>query len=478
MKKYNSLFFIVLFFLIGVFSCSKNSSQPSNVIYPAPGDISLNLTVNPSTIGLAIPSTFTGLSYETSSLTKSNYFNTANTVFINLIKNLGNGILRIGGNSSDKTIWSNALRLNSGATDSLFKDDVDRYFQFANAVGWKTMFGINVGTGSLTQASSEASYVTQSASNNLLYFELGNEPDIYHSNGLRPSTYSVSDYETDFNHFYQSIITATPSSQFSGPTSAYNTNGFTIPFANNEHANIKLLTQHYYAMGPAGDTSVTITRLLMNDATLTNNATLLNNTAQSYHINYRIAECNSVYNGGQNGVSNTLASALWGADYMFTLASLGCNGVNFHGGGSGPYTPIAFSNNIFTARPLYYGMLAFKIASQGTFIQNNFTPGTNINCKIYSVLGNDGNYYITIINKDLTNQAFIKITGLPISHTNQIIRLNAASVNSTDSIKLGNSMVDANGNWSNSSTETAGTDNTSYQLRVPASSVAIIIVNK
>jgi len=270
MKKYNSLFFIVLFFLIGVFSCSKNSSQPSNVIYPAPGDISLNLTVNPSTIGLAIPSTFTGLSYETSSLTKSNYFNTANTVFINLIKNLGNGILRIGGNSSDKTIWSNALRLNSGATDSLFKDDVDRYFQFANAVGWKTMFGINVGTGSLTQASSEASYVTQSASNNLLYFELGNEPDIYHSNGLRPSTYSVSDYETDFNHFYQSIITATPSSQFSGPTSAYNTNGFTIPFANNEHANIKLLTQHYYAMGPAGDTSVTITRLLMNDATLTN----------------------------------------------------------------------------------------------------------------------------------------------------------------------------------------------------------------
>ena len=44
---------------------------------------------------------------------------------------------------------------------------------------------------------------------------------------------------------------------------------------------------------------------------------------------------------GKQGVSNTFASALWGAELMYQVATRGGIGINFHGGGCGWYTPFA-----------------------------------------------------------------------------------------------------------------------------------------
>ena len=49
-----------------------------------------------------IPSDFLGFSYEMSQLTdNSRYLHPDNLVLIQMMKNLGNGVLRLGGNSSD-----------------------------------------------------------------------------------------------------------------------------------------------------------------------------------------------------------------------------------------------------------------------------------------------------------------------------------------------------------------------------------------
>jgi hypothetical protein len=70
-----------------------------------------------------------------------------------------------------------------------------------------------------------------------------------------------------------------------------------------------------------------------------------------------MSEGNTCWNGGQPGVSDTLASALWVADMMLDFASFGCAGVNLHGGGSGFYTPIAGSLETgFIRRPEYFGI--------------------------------------------------------------------------------------------------------------------------
>ena len=76
----------------------------------------------------------------------------------------------------------------------------------------------------------------------------------------------------------------------------------------------------------------------------------------------------------------------------------------------------------------------------------------------------------------MSKEAYIKITGLPINHSTQLIRLNGAYITDT-SVNLGNYSSDSNGNWTNASSESAGSDATSYQLRVPKMSEVVMIVN-
>ena len=91
-------------------------------------------------------------------------------------------------------------------------------------------------------------------------------------------------------------------------------------------------------------------------------------------------------------------------------------------------------------------------------------------------MGDDGKFYITIINKDQANEAFVKITGLPINKSSQIIRLDGGGDVTSTSVKLGNAVTNANGNWINASSESAGFDINSYQIKVPKASIAILIV--
>src|SRR3546814_9938197 len=70
-----------------------------------------------------------------------------------------------------------------------------------------------------------------------------------------------------------------------------------------------------------------------------------------------MTEGNSCWNGGQPGVSDTLASALWCADAMLRFARLGWVGVNWHGGGNGHYSPIVGAPSTgFSRRPEFYGI--------------------------------------------------------------------------------------------------------------------------
>jgi len=110
-------------------------------------------------------------------------------------------------------------------------------------------------------------------------------------------------------------------------------------------------------MGPAGAPGITLDKLLAPDPKLERDLKIAMDAAHEAGLPYRMSEGNSCWNGGQPGVSDTLASALWVADMMLDFASLGCAGVNLHGGGNGFYTPIAGGLAAgFVRRPEYYGI--------------------------------------------------------------------------------------------------------------------------
>ena len=493
-QKKNDLSLLLLILTLTIFwGCSKGDipqASPTPTPTPAPtspvtasaGDVAFNVRIDSTVKGIAIPSSFIGLSYETNAAVSGKYMSSTFTKHVNLIKNLGmNGVLRIGANASDKMFWSNSNAPATPPADTVYKDQVDRFFGFANAVGWKSMFGVNVGQGTVAQATDEIKYIDQNYSSNVLYYELGNEPDYYHSWIPGKTAYTVLGYQTDFDNFYSSIHAVIPNAKISGPTTCCHLPDFAVPFVSVENSKLSQVTYHYYS----GATS--IASLLTDDANLVTNTNTLLNLSKTYNLPFRYGECNSIAGGGLAGVSNKLASALWGVDYMYITAKLGVAGVNFHGGSAGNYTPIAYGNfngvsGDVVPRPLYYGILAFSLGSKGRFIQNSATVvGGTLNCKAYTILGDDGKYYITIINKDLSSQAYVKITGLPVNHLSLVTRLIGTVVAdpaTADVVTLGNAATDANGNWINAATEKAGWDYSSYQIQVPASSIAILVISK
>jgi len=455
-------------------ACSKSHPQPNSNSQPASGDINVVFTVS-ATPGQPIPAAFTGLSFEIGSLPNTGYFNIANTTFINLVKGLGQGIIRIGGNSADKTGWTNGPRTAGTATDSLTTSDVDRLFAFAAATGWKVMFTLNLGTGSAAAAAEEAAYIYRHYSTQLLCFEIGNEPDLYNHNGLRPTTYNYAAFKTQFGDYYDTIKAAVPNAIFSGPAAASNTATWVVPFAGDEASRINMLTEHYYKMGPPTDTNVTILNLLNGNAKIIAEADAMASATTAQNMSYRIAECNSVYDGGKSGVSNVFASALWGLDYMFVLAEQGDAGVNFHGGGAGAYTPITYSNGQFGARPLYYGMLMFARAAQGDLLA--VTPGTadSVNCTAHAVVSGDGATQVVLINKDLTRNAFVTVSAGRRPSTATALRLTGPAVDSASGILLGGAGVDANGNWSPTApVENAAITDHGFTIRVPVVSAVLV----
>src|SRR5581483_12419688 len=81
----------------------------------------------------------------------------------------------------------------------------------------------------------------------------------------------------------------------------------------------------------------------------------------------RVDELGSVSCGGKAGVSNTMASALWLADALMSIAAAHADGVNLH---TFPHE----INNLFdlqkgpggvsaAVRPMYYGALLFTQAA-------------------------------------------------------------------------------------------------------------------
>jgi hypothetical protein len=188
-----------------------------------------------------------------------------------------------------------------------------------------------------------------------------------------------------------------------GPASAGSESSWTVPFGQfATKSEITLLTQHYYRANGELPTS-TAAFLITPDATLVNDLAILQTGAIGIGIPYRMSECNSFYNGGSNGVSDSYASSLWVIDYLFNCAQGGASGVNFHGGGnSAGYTPIADSSGtVVGARPEYYGILLFTLAGTGTLYPTQVSAGS-LNVTAYAVKTSIGGLNVVIVNKDLT----------------------------------------------------------------------------
>ncbi len=362
----------------------------------------------------SIDPAFAGLSYEKSSVNENPYlFTGSNSNLIGLFKLLGPSVLRVGGNSVDRNVWTPNGAGNT--TGQIAPSDVNALAAFVKAAGWQCLYGINLGgagpvpytSGSVTAATTpalaaeEVAYVASQFGSALLGIEIGNECDLYGSSYFSGTTWNLSAFETLWSQFRAAIVAQTPGVNVTGPADADNESSWTVPFGQwATKSNITLLTQHYYR-GDGQSSSSTAANLITPDATLVSDLSILNTGAKGIGIPFRMSECNSYYNGGADGISDAYCSSLWVVDFLFDCALNGCAGTNFHGGGNGDgYTPLADSGGaVVEARPEFYGILLFTLAGQGTLYTTSLSGIGSLNITAYAVKTANG-LNIVVVNKD------------------------------------------------------------------------------
>lgn len=444
------------------------------------------LTLYPDQPLAVVPADFTGLSYESSQLAHPRFFSADNTVLIQFFKTLGStGILRLGGNMSEFTFWSNNDPAENPDDDGVEGPDPgkgtdNRYTVtprsirnlagFLDATGWKLIYGLNLAAGTPEAAAQEAAYVAKTIGPNLIAFQFGNEPDLFKHNGDPKDRWTYAQYIAKWQIFQKAVLAAVPSAPLAGPDTSFNPK-WVGEFIKDSGGKPALVTTHYYAEGPPTDPHMTIDYLLNQQERFHSHISSAAAMSRAAGLPYRMAEGNTCYAAGKPGVSDTFASALWAGDFLAQVASIGGTGVNLHGGANGLYTPIAGSRKKgFVARPDYYGMLMARPLFGATMLRSDL-QAADVNVTAYSAK-KDGKIVVLAFNKD-SKPTTLALNG-PLSGAASVLRLTAPAITATSGVTLGGSAVAADGTWAPTSKESLQAKNGSAMLTLPAYSGALV----
>src|SRR5262249_48462683 len=138
----------------------------------------VSLSVEYASTGTPISADFIGLSYESAVLASSDYFTPRNLSVSGLLRTLGPaGVLRIGGNTSERTVWSSAGSSSPTEGFVITPAAIDALAALLPTLGWRLIYGLNLARGTPEKAADEATYVANAVGRQLLGFQISNEPD-------------------------------------------------------------------------------------------------------------------------------------------------------------------------------------------------------------------------------------------------------------------------------------------------------------
>lgn len=458
--------------------------------------------------GRTVPRGLVGLSFETLQMHDPAYFSASNKALVGLLRRLNPaGVLRLGGNSSDYSVWSEyrgPLPPFASLPHAVFRrpyvitpEQLANLRGFLDATGWRLVFGVNVHRGSPAMAAALAEAVERTMGDRLLAIHIGNEPNMYRGTDGHGMHYE--DYLAMWRAGAQAVRRRTPV-PIAGPDTGANTD-WVLQFADQADG-IVALSRHYYR-GGAPEPTTSIRQLLSGDPEFIGEVRQITRAADAKQLPFWISETNSYWGGGKLGVSNTFASALWGGDYALACAQAGASVLNFHGGTlsvleasldknvpaapkgasyeqrldaiSGRYTPIAGDvGEGYYARPLYYGLLLARHFEGARFVDVALAAdGTNLTAYAAE---RDGRRLLAVFNKDLRHDAELQIdTGVAAAQAT-VWRLRAPAIDDVHHSTFAGAAVGHDGAWSPRATETMPMDHGRGVLRLPLGSAALLTI--
>ena len=302
--------------------------------------------------GPTVPQDFIGLSYEVMQLEDPTFFSLKNIGLVQQFRALApQGVLRLGGNTSEFSWWkakeSDTAPVRKGNVNdpgepppttlyAVTPEAIRELKGFLDATNWSCIYGLNLGYGTVETDVAEASYVYKTLGKRLQYFQVGNEVDMFGRHLRDKATWNPETYLKNWLEIARAVQKACPEASFGLPDVAIDVSWMEQIAARwaalPDKPRVTTISHHYYFNGGPSNPAVNIQALLQPDAKVAKTAEMAKAAATTMGVRYRMTEGNTCYQGGKPGVSDVLASALWGANYLLNLMQAGYSGVNLHGG--------------------------------------------------------------------------------------------------------------------------------------------------
>ncbi len=352
--------------------------------HPAPPpSAQAGLTIGARAGVTRVPRSFFGLSTEYGALPLYERHVALFERALSLLRVPGDGplILRIGGDSADRTFWDPSLRSMPSWAYRLTPTWVAKLSALVLRERLRLILDLNLVTGKPAIAAqwaraAEALLPRRS----IVGFEVGNEPDLYAhwywlasigrtrlAAEILPRALSAGIYTHDFQAYAHALSTIAPGVPLAGPALA-NPQGalsWITSLIAAPHPGLGIISAHRYPFSPCVKRTSpeypTTERLLSQAASAGLARSVRGAVAQAHRAGlvFRLTELNSVTCGGLNGVSDSFATALWAPDTLFDLLRAGVDGVNVHIRDTTINAPFSLGDRGLRARPLLYGLLMF-----------------------------------------------------------------------------------------------------------------------
>jgi hypothetical protein len=446
--------------IVGILLVSMGGSRVRGPVPPPERLTGVSAWVDARHPGAPVPDRFLGLSFELSSAAQISRY-AGGGDFATLLRSLGPGVLRLGGASADTRVaWTDAHTARPPwASSVLTPADLDRLGRLARGTGWGVLLTIGLVHFEPRAAAREAAAARAALGPWLLGIELGNEPDSYALHNQRGPRWGYATYNAQVSAYRRAIARATPGIAVAGPgvsgSGAFRQWGPAEALA--QHP--ALLTGHHYPLGCHSAVAHTDAQLLSGRTRARETESLRTyvSVAQVTGVPFRMDETNSVSCGGEPGVSNTFAAALWAVSYIAQAMASGAAGINFEGNPASceGYSPVCASSTAALAsgalrpQPEWYALLLTRGLIGDRPVRTVLPPHRRTNLAVTTLLGPRGGLKVVIVDDDPPGSRRVKLS-LHVGgrgRVESVLALTAPSPHSTSGVRLGGEWVSAQGSW-------------------------------
>ena len=399
---------------------------------------------------------------------------------LSLVQVRGDGpfILRVGGDSADRSIWDPSAAPMPPWAFSLYPSWLRQARALVRRLAIRIILDLNLITDT-PGAAAQWARAAQAAlpRHSIIAFEVGNEPDIYSRADWRaviagsrfesrspagpagpalPDALTAPDYVRDFSGYARALAQVAPHVMLAGPALAnpIHHQRWIATLIDGARRSLGLVTIHRYpytgCAGRRGTRSYATIGRVLSPAASTGMAAAIQPLVDDAHdagLPLRLTELNSVNCGGRPGVSDAFATALWAPDALFALLRAGVDGVNLHVRADSVNAPFALGAAGLQARPLLYGLILFARAlgprAQLVTVRSHAPRAVNLGAWAVRV-GRD-TLHVVLIDKG--RRAARVALRLPAHGGARVERLLAPNAWSHTGVTLGGRELGADGRW-------------------------------